>query len=89
MNKYERMKMVAAMEFICRNLNDERAIEAWLIDGVADGDIDYGDFSCNETLEDYVEDDEVFADLMDTFVGCIRFGKRREGTLYCDGVLSK
>ena len=40
MNAIERVKMVKAMEFLARNINDEGVFEEWLIEGVADGDID-------------------------------------------------
>lgn len=38
-------------------------------------------------LEYYMED-EPFADLMDTFLRCMAHA-RRDGGLYCDGVVSK
>lgn len=43
MNKIERIKCVKAMEFLARQINDEEVFEEWLMDGVADGDIDVGD----------------------------------------------
>lgn len=43
MNKQERVKMVKAMEYIARQINDEDVFEGWLVSGVEDGDIDYGD----------------------------------------------
>lgn len=59
--------------------------------GVADGDIEYGDLSVGpddaDELEYYMED-EPFADLMDTFLRCMAHA-RRDGGLYCDGVVSK
>ena len=39
MNKIERAKLVKAMEYICRNVNNEEVFEEWLILGVGDGDI--------------------------------------------------
>ena len=39
MNKTERVKFVKAMEYICRSINDETIFDAWLMNGVADGDI--------------------------------------------------
>lgn len=91
MDKIERMTMVKAMEFIARNLNDEELVEAWLIDGVADGDIQYGDVALRprdeETLEYYIED-ENFASLMDTFLHVMKAAVK-SGGLFCDGVVSK
>ena len=51
MNKAERIKMVKAMEYIARNLNNEHIFYRWLMTGVADGDIAYGDLaSCTAYL---------------------------------------
>ena len=92
MNLQERAKMIKAMEFICRNLNNEDQLMIWLTDSVADGDIEYGDLEVKpddaENLEYYIEDDERFSDLMDTFLYCMRKA-HRGGGLYCDGVVSK
>lgn len=91
MNAIERIKMVKAMEFICRNMNDEEAFEGWLVDGVADGDIEYGTLEVQardeEDMAVYIED-ENFADLMDTFLWCMKEA-RKSGGLYCDNVVSK
>ena len=91
MNTTERIRMVKAMEFIARNLNDEEVFEGWLIGGVADGDIEYGDLSVGqddaEELEYYLRD-ETFADLMQTFLRAMRRGYK-SGGLYCDGVVSR
>lgn len=87
----ERIKLVKAMEFIVRQVNDERAFEPWLSIGVADGDITYGDLQVlpddSEYFDYYLEDD-VFADLMDTFLYCMRMAAK-SGGLYCDGIVSK
>ena len=91
MNKVERVKMVKAMEFIARNLNDEAILLDWLTIGVADGDIEYGDLDVATSDIDYFEDaieDEAFGDLMDTFIRCMAKA-RKSGGLYCDGVVSK
>lgn len=92
MNKVERIKMVKAMEFIARQINDEEGFEPWLALGVADGDIDYGDLEVKaddgEMLDYYFVEDVNFADLMDTFLYCMRRAYR-SGGLYCDGVVSK
>lgn len=91
MNTIERISMVKAMEFICRNVNKEDALLPWLQYGVADGDINYGDLSPRsddaETLEYYL-DDETFADLMETFL-FVMSGAYSDGGLYCDGVISQ
>lgn len=92
MKAIERVKMIKAMEFIARNINDENIfVNRWLVAGVADGDIDYGDLSADkedaENLEYYM-DDATFADLMELFLRCMASAKK-SGGLYCDGVVSK
>ena len=91
LNKIERIKMVKAMEFIMRQLNDEDIFMSWLYNGVADGDIEYGDFNItNDDIEYnfdfYIQDDE-FADLMYKFSRLIA-RSLKSGGLYCDGVVS-
>lgn len=91
MNAIERIKMVKAMEFIERNLNDEAIFMNWLAVGVADGDIEYGDLEVRDGDEqdlDYYLEDEHFADLMDTFLYNMKKAWR-SGGLYCDGIVSK
>ena len=91
MNKIERIKMIKAMEFIARQINDENVFETWLVCGVADGDIDIGDLEVkpddDETLDYYMEDVH-FADLMDTFLRVMTRAKK-SGGLYCDGKVNK
>ena len=87
----ERIKMVKAMEFIARQINDEEVFEEWLMDGVADGDIRYADLSVDAVdfsgLDYYIED-EHFAELMETFLSVMK-GARRSGGLYCGCIVSK
>lgn len=95
MKKIERIKMIKAMEFIARQVNDEDIFETWLVSGVADGDIEYGDLQINDSDLDenngdmwfYTKDDS-FADIMDTFLHMMRKAYK-SGGLYCDGVVSK
>ena len=88
MDKCERIKMVKAMEFIARQINDEEVFYGWLMSGVADGDIEYGDLAGeSEDLDYYIEDDS-FADLMHTFLR-IMHRAYKSGGLYCDGVVDK
>ena len=92
MNKIERVKMVKAMEYIARQVNDEEVFYGWLTLGVADGDIEYGDLTVNENLEEdeaawYADDDKGFAELMETFLSVMKAAKK-SGGLYCDGVVS-
>ena len=90
MNKIERAKLVRAMEYICRNVNNEEVFEEWLILGVGDGDIAYGDLTIQSDEDEalwYVEDDKNFAELMETFLS-VMVGAKEDGGLYCDGVVS-
>ena len=88
MNREERIKMVKAMEYIASRIDDEEISEAWAIDGVADGDIEYGDLSADagEDMDWYLEDQH-FSDLMETFLNCMKAAKKHGG-LYCDRVVS-
>lgn len=89
MNIPERTKMVKAMEFIARQINDEEVFEGWLINGVADGDIEYGDLTVGEDEDlSYYLDDDNFAYLMACFLRRMA-AARKSGGLYCDKVLSK
>lgn len=88
MNKLERVKMVKAMEYIARQVNDEEVFDIWLSLGVADGDIDYGDFSTEDYGEaEYYTNHSGFSNLMDTFL-LVMSHAYKSGGLYCDGVLS-
>ena len=84
----ERVKMVKAMEFIVRQVNDESIFDSWLMNGVADGDIEYGNLEDNPgEVEYYVEDDETFAELMALFLRIMK--RANKDGLYCGGVVSK
>lgn len=86
MDKTKRIRMIKAMEYIVRNLNDESIMDGWLMCGVPDGDIEYGDLADDNYDDDYFMDNENFADLMALF---LRLMKRADVSgLYCDGVVS-
>lgn len=87
MKREERMKMVKAMEYIARQLNDTEIFGAWLAAGVADGDIAYGDLTTYSEFDDWYIKDQHFSDLMETFLRCM-YAAKRSGGLYCDGVVS-
>ena len=80
-----RAEMVRAMDFIARHVNDEEVFESWLINGVADGDIDGKE--TDEDLSCYCEDKN-FADLMERFLDLMKNAKK-SGGLYCDRVISR
>ena len=88
-NDGERIAMVKAMEFICRQINDEEVFEGWLLEGVADGDIEYGDLNVSirdEDEFDYYIDDDNFKDLMSCFLRCMK-NAYKSGGLYCNGIV--
>ena len=89
MNKEVRIKMVKAMELVARQINDEEVFWMWLVDGVPDGDIEYGDLSPEDdgTVE-YWLDDKHFSDLMVAFL-FVMAKARKSGGLYCDGVVNE
>ena len=91
MNANERIKMVKAMEFLVRQVNNEEFIGPWLDYGVADGDIEYGDLEVHEedaeNLEYYISDEE-FSELMNLFLRIMK-AAHADGGLYCDGIVSK
>lgn len=87
MDKQERAKMVLAMEYIARQVNDEDVFESWLMCGVADGDIKYGSIDTAD-VEDYYLEDRNFKDLMTVFLRMMK-NAWNSGGLYTDGIVSK
>ena len=83
----ERKKMVLAMEYIARQVNDEDVFEGWLALGVADGDIPYGSMELSDVDSYYIED-ETFVELMDRFLNLMNFA-RKSGGLWCGGKTTK
>lgn len=83
----ERKFMLLAMEFICRQINDEDVFEGWLMEGVPDGDIPYWttDISIIDD-DDSMLEDESFREIMECFLRCMRRADK-SGGLYCDGVV--
>ena len=82
----ERAKMVVCMEYIARQINDEDVFYGWLMCGVADEDIPYGDLDYEKVDKCYTEDDN-FKDLMSCFLRKM-YGAYRSGGLYCGGIVS-
>ena len=86
----ERIKLIRAMEYVARQVNDEEVFEGWLLCGVADGDIEYGDLCVcaddPDVFSNYT-DDEDFADIMACFLRTMSRANK-SGGLYCDGILS-
>lgn len=87
-NLTERVKMVKAMEFIARQVNDECVFDRWLMAGVADGDIEYGDLSDEPGEAGWYTGNGTFRDLMSTFLRLMASAKA-SGGLYCNGVTTR
>ncbi len=85
-DKADRAKMVLAMEFIARQINDEEVFDYWLMYGVADGDIKYGCIDPTK-VDDYYLEDENFKSLMACFLRRMA-GAKKSGGLYCDGIVA-
>ena len=72
-----RVELVKAMNLLALSINAEDYIDSWLSFGVADGD---------DNFEDYCENDDDFASLMALFLRLMSRA-RKDGGLYCDGVV--
>lgn len=86
MRESERRKMVLAMEYIARQINNEDVFEGWLMNGVADGDIPYGSTDIEDVDEYYIEDKN-FKELMGCFLRRMS-AANKSGGLYCDNIVS-
>lgn len=90
LQRNERLQMVKAMEYIARCINNEDIAEPWLICGVADGDIPFGEVAVKSSdkvnLEYYIQD-ENFAELMRLFLSLMSAAKK-DGGLYNGGIVS-
>ena len=85
----ERKKMLVAMEFVARQINDEDVLDGWLMCGVPDGDIEYGNFDISQIDdEDYMVTDKGFKDIMSCFLRRI-VRAYESGALYCGGIVCK
>jgi len=86
----ERKKMIVAMEYIARQINDEDVFFPWIMGGVPDGDIPYGCLDIdneNIDLDFYVEHDNDFKFILSCFLRRMYFAYK-SGGLYCGGVVS-
>ena len=86
-DKNDRAKMILAMEFVARQINDEDVFDRWLMCGVADGDIPYGSMNIDDVDEDYLNNSS-FEDVMSCFLRCMK-GAYNSGGLYCGDVVCK
>ena len=86
MDKELRKKVVLAMELLARSVNDESALDGWLMCGVPDGELEYGTMD-TEMVDEYYMNDETFAELMGCFMRTMK--RAQEGGLYVDNVVSR
>lgn len=83
----ERQKAIVCMEFLARQINDEDVFDSWLMNGVADADIKYGDLDfTKDVVKDYT-DDFTFQHVMSCFLRRM-VGAWKSGGLYCGGIVS-
>lgn len=74
--KAEKANLVLAMEYMMRNCASD-VPEGWLMCGVADGDIEYGETDAG-MVDDYYLEDENFEELVECFNRQMRV-LRRDG----------
>lgn len=86
-NMIKRAKMLVAMEYIARQVNDEDVFYYWLTNGIADGDIKIGSLDIDVEELDYYIDSGVFKDMMTTFLE-LMVQAWESGGLYCGEVVS-
>ena len=86
--KTDRKRMVLAMEYVCRQINDEDVFMGWLVNGVPDGDVPYGCFDI-ATIDDddALIEDENFKELMECFLRRMK-GAAESGGLYCGDIVT-
>lgn len=85
--RVERQKAIVCMEYLARQINDEDILDSWLMCGVADGDIDYGNLDATTVDDWYIKDDN-FKDIMSTFLICMK-NAYNSGGLYCGDIVSR
>lgn len=81
-NKKERIQAIRAMDFLARSINNENILEAWLANGIPDGEIT--DDTKDEELE-WLIDDESLDEITEKFCACMARAKFNGG-LFIDGV---
>ena len=77
--KKEKTLMVKLMEFAARNIEDEDIFDSWLMCGVADSDIAYGDFDPTDESLDYYIEDENYQELIELFLRLVDRAHRNGG----------
>lgn len=73
-----RKKMVLAMELLARSVSDEELIDAWLRNGVADGDIERFSLDVDEVDDCYI-DDKSLNQLINCFLAMMIVAKNDGG----------
>lgn len=81
----DRIVTVKAMDFVARHINDEDILYTWLMVGVADGDIEYGDLTDDPGEAGYyAEDKDLYKELVNVFFRCMERAKRNGGLYFDD-----
>lgn len=84
MNKNFRKKVVAAMDLLARQINNDMVFDRWLMCGVPDGELKTCEYQ--EVSEDLI-DDKTYAELMYEFLEVM--SRAKKDGLYSDGIKSK
>lgn len=85
--KIDRQKMIVAMEYIARCINDEDVFYGWLMNGVPDGDIEPGNLDPTQVYEEDYMITDGFKDIMTCFLRRMS-SAYINGGLCCGGVVS-
>ena len=85
--KKSRRLALICMEFMARQINDEDVFYSWLMCGVPDGDIQYGNFDLDQIAEDdeVMLDDEGFYGIANCFLARMK-AAHISGGLWCGNV---
>jgi len=84
-----RKKALVAMEYIARQINDEDVFMGWLMTGVPDGDIEYGNLDPNQIDDDdSMLEDSSFYDIVDCFLRRMTRA-HKSGGLYCGDICTE
>ena len=83
----ERKKAIVCMEYLARQINNEDILMGWLMCGVPDGDIKYGNLDITEISDDDYMVNEGFKDIMTCFLRKMS-SAYQSGGLWCGNVVS-
>lgn len=80
-NMLNRAKAIVAMEYLIRCVNNEELIDSWLMCGVADGDIEFGNFDISQ-VDRYYTKDENFNEICEIFMKTMARARKDSGLFF-------